>query len=62
MEGGGAYKFADGMQYEGGFLDNRPHGVGKATYSSGTTYEGEWKNGYLHGEVRTTENLNQITG
>ncbi|GMH57155.1 hypothetical protein TrLO_g9580 [Triparma laevis f. longispina] len=50
MQGGGTYKFADGMIYTGSFNDNRPHGVGKATYSSGTTYEGEWWEGYLHGE------------
>mmetsp|Transcript_8166 Transcript_8166/g.14817 ORF Transcript_8166/g.14817 Transcript_8166/m.14817 type:complete len:454 (+) Transcript_8166:298-1659(+) len=60
MEGGGAYKFADGMQYEGSFLDNRPHGVGKATYSSGTTYEGEWMNGYLHGEGTCTYQVGTV--
>jgi hypothetical protein len=46
MNGGGTYKFADGMFYEGGFVNNRPHGKGKATYSSGTVYEGEWVDGF----------------
>ncbi|GMI09337.1 hypothetical protein TrRE_jg10296 [Triparma retinervis] len=50
MEGGGMYKFADGLTYEGGFVRNRPNGIGKAIYSSGTTFEGEWLDGYPHGE------------
>lgn len=50
MEGGGTYRFADGLTYQGTFKDNKPSGMGKAVYSSGTYYEGEWKDGYPHGE------------
>ncbi|KDO22090.1 hypothetical protein SPRG_12076 [Saprolegnia parasitica CBS 223.65] len=41
-----------GFNYDGEFLDGRPHGVGKATYSSDAsfaTYSGEWAHGCFDG-------------
>ena len=38
------------MFYEGSFINDRPDGLGKATYSSGTTYDGEWQEGFPHGQ------------
>jgi hypothetical protein len=49
MQGGGVYKFADGMLYEGGFEKNRPHGFGKATYANGSVYTGAWVAGSIQG-------------
>jgi hypothetical protein len=49
MNGGGIYKFADGMTYEGSWIKDKPGGRGVGKYSSGTIYVGEWDAGYYHG-------------
>ena len=39
--GHGTYTWPTGM-YEGQFDQDRRHGKGKATFSDGTTYDGDW--------------------
>jgi antitoxin component YwqK of YwqJK toxin-antitoxin module len=38
--------------YIGEIKDGTPHGWGKAYLSNGLIYEGEWKEGKLHGKVK----------
>ena len=37
--------WSNGSLYEGQFLNNLRHGIGKMKWKDGTTYEGEWFNG-----------------
>lgn len=39
-----------GNKYEGEFLNGVYHGRGKLTYADGRTCEGNWVQGYIHGE------------
>ena len=44
MTGHGICKYADGAVYEGDWVDNKMHGIGKYTYANGTVdHDGEWR-------------------
>ena len=50
MHGQGLYKWPDGRQYEGNYVDDKKDGYGVYTYPDGRCYKGQWKNGKQHGE------------
>lgn len=50
MNGYGVYKWKDGSQYEGNFLNGKKHGKGKYKDINGGYYDGMWKNGKKHGK------------
>ena len=41
-------------RYNGQFLNQKPHGFGKAEYGDGSFYEGDWLNGKWHGQGSMT--------
>lgn len=41
-------------RYNGQFLNQKPHGFGKAEYGDGSFYEGNWLNGKWHGQGSMT--------
>jgi hypothetical protein len=47
MTGKGKMTWPDGKIYEGGFLNDKKHGVGKFFYPDGKFMEGDWSNGKL---------------
>jgi len=54
MHGHGILRYAGGtaggiIAYEGDFKDGKCHGKGKATYSDGRTFEGEFCDGFANG-------------
>lgn len=49
MHGKGLYKWPDGGEYYGEYLNNIKHGVGKFKWANGKIYEGPFKNGKPHG-------------
>eukprot|EP00985_Skeletonema_marinoi_P024104 scaffold16520_cov151-Skeletonema_marinoi.AAC.5 len=49
MNGKGIYKWANGVTYDGEWLDNMAHGEGKVTYKDGREYSGDWHVGKRHG-------------
>lgn len=57
VTGTGTY-VADGITYEGEFLNKKFHGKGRMVSPDGATYEGEWFNGNKHG----TGTLNRTDG
>ena len=46
----GARDVADGQRYDGTWQDDRPHGLGTFTFSSGTTYVGHFRDGKRNGQ------------
>ncbi|KPP99065.1 PEGA domain-containing protein [Marinobacter sp. HL-58] len=48
--GDGTYENADGLRYEGHFVDGEFDGEGTAWYPDGSRYEGDWREGRRHGE------------
>lgn len=48
--GDGTYEDADGLRYEGHFVDGEFDGKGTAWYPDGSRYEGDWRDGERHGE------------
>ena len=42
-------KFHDGRKYEGKYENNQPNGDGILTFSNGTLFVGNFKNGKFHG-------------
>ena len=38
-----------GVYYEGDIAENRPEGRGICSWSDGNKYDGEWKQGKMHG-------------
>ncbi|MDL0429988.1 PEGA domain-containing protein [Marinobacter sp. TBZ242] len=48
--GDGTYEDADGLRYEGHFVDGEFDGKGTAWYPDGSRYEGDWREGQRHGE------------
>jgi len=48
--GDGTYQDADGLRYEGHFVDGQFHGQGTAWYPDGSRYEGGWSAGRREGE------------
>lgn len=45
----GEFKSADGDKYIGGYQENLKSGIGTFTWQNGNSYEGQWKEGYMHG-------------
>lgn len=48
--GDGTYEDADGLRYEGHFVDGEFDGKGTAWLPDGSRYEGDWEKGQRHGE------------
>lgn len=48
--GDGTYQNAEGLRYEGHFVDGEFHGQGTAWYPDGSRYEGDWSVGDRQGE------------
>lgn len=48
--GDGTYQDADGLRYEGHFVEGQFHGQGTAWYPDGSRYEGGWSAGKREGE------------
>ena len=49
MNGEGTLTWADGRQYEGGFINDKRHGWGEFKWKDGRQYRGGWDNGKQHG-------------
>ena len=50
-EGHGIYQYLNSLEkYDGNWLSNRKHGIGKMTYARAGEYNGFWENGRRHGE------------
>ena len=50
-------------RYNGQFLNQKPHGFGRAEYGDGSYYEGNWLNGKWHGQgSMTLASGTQLTG
>lgn len=47
-------RYSSGAVYEGGVMDNKPHGIGIIRWTSGSVYEGEWDKGEQNGRGRMT--------
>jgi hypothetical protein len=47
--GQGFERFIDGCVYEGGYVNGKPEGVGRYSWTNGEFYQGEWVNGAKHG-------------
>lgn len=45
MHGQGHYKWPDGRQYEGRYVDDKKDGYGIYNYPDGRCYKGMWKDG-----------------
>ena len=41
--GKGFELYSNGSNYEGEFLNNKPHGNGNYIWANGESYNGEWK-------------------
>lgn len=48
--GHGVHAYEDGSEYSGDFVQGRPEGNGKMTFSNQDIYDGKWKNGKMHGK------------
>jgi len=47
--GAGVFKFANGDQYDGQWLNGKPHGMGKYIFANGDKYTGNFLLGKRHG-------------
>jgi hypothetical protein len=50
MDGKGKFKFKDGREYFGNYLNDLKEGYGIFTWPKGMIYKGNWKQGKQHGE------------
>ena len=51
MHGKGIRCYQDGSVYEGRFLENTRHGLGKIEFKSeNVVYQGDWRNNAMHGQ------------
>jgi len=60
MHGKGTYKWADGGEYSGEYIDNIKEGFGVFKWSNGRIYEGPFLGGVPHGKGKLIVN-NKIT-
>ncbi len=44
------YRYANGEKYDGEWINNLKHGIGRKTYDKLGEYNGYWENGKRHGE------------
>ena len=49
MHGKGIYKWPDGNEYEGDYINNIKEGFGEFRWENGKKYKGPYKNGKPHG-------------
>ena len=56
------YKWADGSQYEGYYLNGARNGEGYMVYANGDEYDGEWMDGVKHGRGKFISKTQNITG
>jgi hypothetical protein len=49
MNGHGHFKYADGVQYHGTYLNGKKHGFGNYFWTDGRSYQGWWMNNKQHG-------------
>lgn len=49
MHGEGEFKWPDGKQYSGWYLNNKKCGLGTFIWPDGRKYVGFWMDGYMHG-------------
>ena len=59
MHGKGIYKYPNGDQYDGDFVEDVKQGNGKLKYG-GNLYEGQWKEGKPHGHGKLTNAKNAV--
>lgn len=45
MHGKGTFKWNDGRQYEGNYIEDKKEGWGEFRWPDGKKFIGEWKNG-----------------
>jgi hypothetical protein len=50
----------EGNIYEGEFLNNKKHGLGKQIFANGDVYEGHWENGLMEGKGKLTMSSGDI--
>ena len=50
MHGKGLYKWTDGNQYEGEYINNIKEGQGEFKWNDGKIYKGSFENGKPHGK------------
>ena len=50
MHGRGTYTWANGMRYEGDYVEDVKEGNGVFDWPDGRRYEGEWVDDQQHGE------------
>lgn len=50
MHGEGHYRWPDGRNYRGHYVDDKKEGYGVYSYPDGRVYKGAWKAGKQHGE------------
>ena len=56
MHGKGLYKWPDGNEYEGDYINNIKEGEGVFKWKDGRKYKGKFKNGRPHGKGILTVN------
>jgi hypothetical protein len=49
MQGHGIYVYADGVRYDGQYLNDKKEGYGMYYWTDGRKYEGWWHKGKQHG-------------
>mmetsp|Transcript_4599 Transcript_4599/g.7800 ORF Transcript_4599/g.7800 Transcript_4599/m.7800 type:complete len:82 (+) Transcript_4599:543-788(+) len=49
MHGMGIYKYPDGVEYQGSYVDDKKQGYGFYFWTDGRRYEGWWYKGKQHG-------------
>ena len=54
MNGKGKYKWPDGSEYEGEYVNNKREGKGKFKWSTGAIFEGIFHNGKPKGKGKMT--------
>jgi hypothetical protein len=48
-------EYPNGDVYDGGYVEGKQHGIGKATYANGYVYQGGWLQGKQHGQGKLTK-------
>ena len=60
MHGKGLYKWPDGGEYYGDYVNNIKEGFGVFKWTNGKTYEGEFKNGKPDGVGKLKANRKEM--
>ena len=59
MQGHGIYIYADGVRYDGQYLNDKKEGYGLYYWTDGRQYEGWWSAGKQHGLGTYIDNTKQ---